>query len=580
MSLLGAKKKDEVDWKEKYYQSLDRLDEQEKVYADNEKEFTKYLIKLTYAHNGQSPELDKQLKDFRNKLRDQKNPENRNRIISNIVDSILESTDKDSSSTDSSYTVCSLTDFLETIQADSQHQHAINQLKTKLDQSISTDETKTIIKQASELFNELLGKKTPERNDTKVTVSDEVCELLNRLSLPGDTGNQLEQLKQDFKLLSDTKQRLQVLDQIAYIINRLQQATVSSDSETTDSLELITQLLEWISIPENFTNELAEIKEELIPEVFNQNPSRTLQNIANFLSRINKKLQSELAEMEVYLSKVIDRLKEFEKHLSGSKTLQQESLAEVQQFNIQMKENAEKLKHDIDTCNNIDEIKITLDSHLEIIDANLDIHLKSEQERQQESQKAIESLAKRVVQIETESQQLKNAIIEERQKALKDALTGIPNRLAYEEKIEDEYSRWKRYGNNLSLALIDIDDFKKINDQYGHSAGDKVLKTVARVSDEKIRTSDFIARFGGEEFVLIFPNTKIDEAGTAAENLRKTIESCVFHYKKKAVPITVSIGIAEFQDEDDIDAVLNRADSALYSAKSAGKNRYAVETHD
>ena len=129
----------------------------------------------------------------------------------------------------------------------------------------------------------------------------------------------------------------------------------------------------------------------------------------------------------------------------------------------------------------------------------------------------------------------------------------------------------------MDKNIFFIDDFKKINDQYGHTAGDRVLKTVAKLCDEKIRNIDFIARYGGEEFVLVFPNTNMEQSLVAAENLRQTVSKCVFQYNKKKVPITISIGIAEFVTEDDIETVFNRADKALYEAKKSGKNRCITE---
>ena len=137
--------------------------------------------------------------------------------------------------------------------------------------------------------------------------------------------------------------------------------------------------------------------------------------------------------------------------------------------------------------------------------------------------------------------------------------------------------RYRRNQYPLTLAVLDIDHFKSVNDTWGHKAGDKVLKAVAEVCGNNIRSADFLARFGGEEFVLLLPDTRLDQALKALENLRGIIEECHFHYSDQSVPITISIGMAEFRGEDSTETVFKRADEALYAAKSDGRNRCKTE---
>ena len=123
------------------------------------------------------------------------------------------------------------------------------------------------------------------------------------------------------------------------------------------------------------------------------------------------------------------------------------------------------------------------------------------------------------------------------------------------------------------LVIWDVDDFKKINDTYGHKAGDKVLVTIATVLYDNIRETDFIARFGGEEFVLLLPETNIDNAASVTEKLRKAIAECQFHHGDKDVQITVSAGLTEFVSGDSVESAFERADQYMYTAKRGGKNR-------
>lgn len=154
-----------------------------------------------------------------------------------------------------------------------------------------------------------------------------------------------------------------------------------------------------------------------------------------------------------------------------------------------------------------------------------------------------------------------------------DPLTGLYNRLKLDDVLRREQSRYERMGREYGLALIDIDFFKNINDQYGHAIGDKVLREVSRHLQRTTRAFDAVARWGGEEFVIVFPETDLDQAAKAAEKLRQSISNSSFNNFNS---ITVSIGVAIIQQGESIDSLFSRADKALYCAKKSGRNR--VET--
>lgn len=158
--------------------------------------------------------------------------------------------------------------------------------------------------------------------------------------------------------------------------------------------------------------------------------------------------------------------------------------------------------------------------------------------------------------------------------AATDKLTGLANRMKFDEMMCIALEWAKRYEEDLSVTLFDIDDFKKVNDVHGHLAGDEVLKKVAQIGQEIIRTSDLIARWGGEEFIILQPNTSAQQAKVLAERLRQTIASSTF---ENVGQITVSSGITSFQAGDDIDTLLKRVDDALYMAKGSGKNCVSVK---
>lgn len=159
--------------------------------------------------------------------------------------------------------------------------------------------------------------------------------------------------------------------------------------------------------------------------------------------------------------------------------------------------------------------------------------------------------------------------------ALSDALTGVHSRRWLDETLPRLCDRHRFDAHPITLALVDVDHFKRINDQYGHPTGDLVLVEMAKTMRSKLRPTDYVARFGGEEFVLIFPHTSLPGAAIAAERLREAVRATLLRKTDGAqIPCaTVSIGLAELQPGQDMARLLHAADDALYRAKHKGRNR-------
>jgi len=171
-----------------------------------------------------------------------------------------------------------------------------------------------------------------------------------------------------------------------------------------------------------------------------------------------------------------------------------------------------------------------------------------------------------------------NSLLDERSKKLEektktDSLTGAFNREGIEEAIRIGLWEWRSQKKPLSLILIDIDHFKKINDEHGHAIGDYVLSTLSNIVKQHIRTNDLFARWGGEEFVLVCRNTKIEQASLIAEKIRELIESFEFNNNIK---VTASFGVATLNANETLEQLFSNADKALYQAKDEGRNRVIV----
>ena len=161
---------------------------------------------------------------------------------------------------------------------------------------------------------------------------------------------------------------------------------------------------------------------------------------------------------------------------------------------------------------------------------------------------------------------------------LSDALTRVANRRAFEYELTRRLTEWTRRRTPLSLALFDVDHFKKFNDTYGHRAGDAVLCGVAHRLQETIRETDLVARYGGEEFAVIMPSTSLDMAKDVAERARRAVEQSRFKFEGMTLRLTISVGVAQVLPDEEGQSLIERADGALYASKQAGRNCAHVHT--
>ncbi len=183
--------------------------------------------------------------------------------------------------------------------------------------------------------------------------------------------------------------------------------------------------------------------------------------------------------------------------------------------------------------------------------------------------------------IETDSQLLTDELSRVHLLSLTDELTGLPNRRAFTRRLEDEVARVQRYGYPLSLALMDLDHFKAINDEYGHAAGDEVLRSFSTNILSMFRHHDMVSRYGGEEFAVLLPNTDLEGAMRALRKVQKRATESTYQFNGSTMPLpTFSAGLALYKPGETPGNLIERADTALYRAKRLGRNRIEQGTHE
>ncbi len=343
--------------------------------------------------------------------------------------------------------------------------------------------------------------------------------------------------------------------------------------------EMLIELLERLPVSSECVASAHQLKERLLGGVDSRGMPAIVAGIADLIAGMRQVVQQERRELEQFLRQITQRLQELDRLVAASLDQHEAAIEAGADLDRAVQAEVSGIRSSAAGAADLITLRAMIEQRLSTITEHVTEHVANERQRAEQERQRAEALAQRLKTMEQETDSLRDRVRQESQRALIDPLTGIPNRLAWNERVGQEAARFRRYGTPLSVLVWDIDRFKQINDTYGHLAGDNVLKIIARTFRELVRDTDFLARYGGEEFVILMPETDLAEARSAAEKLRAAVEACKFHYKGKRVPITASGGLASFTGEDTPESVFARADAALYRAKGGGRNRVEVDGH-
>jgi diguanylate cyclase len=340
----------------------------------------------------------------------------------------------------------------------------------------------------------------------------------------------------------------------------------------------LTNLLDQLSFPQSAERDLLHLREQIEKELVWYELGPTLDEVANLVLSVVGKGQR---EFESFLKLLDERLSKVQGFLTESQKAEASWIAKNEEFDQTVRTQVDEISQKMDASSDLDELKRSISLHLDSIYLAVDQHAGAGQQFEKERAGEIKLLEQRIKEMEQEANYIRKRLKEERSKALRDVLTSLPNREAYDERFELELERWKRYKKPATLVVADIDFFKKINDNYGHLSGDKVLQIIAKELRSRVRKTDFVARYGGEEFVLLLPETDLETARQVMEKVREMVGRLPFHFRDEHLQITMSFGLIEFKDggqgtdpNEISQAVLfERADQALYRAKANGRNR-------
>ncbi|SFM01512.1 GGDEF domain-containing protein [Marinobacter zhejiangensis] len=341
--------------------------------------------------------------------------------------------------------------------------------------------------------------------------------------------------------------------------------------------ELLGQMLSQLTLDVSAHARAEILRNHLAESNDWQELRESLNEVADLLILAIKRGQQ---EFEAFLKRLDERLLALQDHFVDQTDILAGAECAARAFDEGLRSELRALGEEVDASNDVSELKRSVSQHLESISDAVFRYREEECQRERRLSEQLQAMKEKVIALEAHSEQIKVRLKEERNRALTDVLTQLPNREAWQQRMSFEMARWERYGHPVTIGVLDIDHFKRINDSYGHKAGDRVIQLVAKTLEGRLRATDFIARYGGEEFVLMMPETTTDTAKAVLDDLRGQVAELPFHFRGEPVTITFSAGLTDLRTGDDQDSVFDRADKVLYDAKSGGRNRVCADVVD
>jgi diguanylate cyclase len=314
----------------------------------------------------------------------------------------------------------------------------------------------------------------------------------------------------------------------------------------------------------------------LIKELASAKNDIALANIvtraADLVQAHGEQLQRERLQTAEILAEVTKRLDEMAGYLSESNHANRSRFEDTQTYSDAVMSHMRELTDEVAGATELGVLRGLVNARLESVAQHVSNFRAQEEFRLLEVNGRAERMRTRITELEREAIDLHSRLDSEKQGARLDPLTGIANRKSFEERFAHEIAQKPRAALAMVMLLWDLDNFKLINDSYGHRAGDRVLQSVAACFMAAVRGNDFVARIGGEEFVMLLSGAKLQQAMLVANQVRSAVEALRFHFRGTPVRVTVSCGLTEVKENDAADAAFDRADGALYRAKRGGKN--------
>lgn len=581
---------DKNNWREKYLDALDAQDKLEKQFAEQQELLRRALVRVSVAADGQDEALDSIMGQLREKLRGGINGGDIGQLLAHLEQAALAFEDhRNQGAQDIRQALGDTLKPFDQFKLSRSIKKEIHQFLSQLPQrskkvrlypallqqlaSIQQQALQEIEQPQTSLLGKLLsGKNSAQKNNVKD--DDENPDDNNEKSIENlSTGSSDAQLQHHNTSPIEQK----TTSPIVYAPQNSPTLAISTQHLSGEFSSKITRVLtEFLISLENevvIKAKVEAIRRQIEKGLSTQALISALETVRDLVMEAYLAANQAFA---TYLNNVNQELAEIYSLLGGAVQNSADEREASRQLQANMMREMQNLEMNAANATDLNQLKNQVKSQLGNIRQAIDQYQHTDQARHQLAEQ-LETLGEKIKTMEVEAEKNRTSLEKHRHKALHDPLTELPNREAYNERAKAELQRWQRYGRPLTIAIFDIDHFKKINDTYGHQAGDRVLKVIARSIAKRLREVDFFCRYGGEEFVALLPETNGEAALTVLDKIRNAIANAAFNYKEQPLEITVSIGIATFKENDTLTDAFERADQALYNAKASGRNCARLE---
>ena len=394
-----------------------------------------------------------------------------------------------------------------------------------------------------------------------------------------------ENLKREIKVLQDEviagKQQLECIETLKNVVEQLHTQLIApptntgpeSTNDQNDNTQLLLELMNLIDFPRSAHAEADEVRKKLSEHRPGSNLLALLNEISALIERSRTDLETEIDRLTKFLAELVARIEKLDTLLLKAAQYHDESSISHGKLQRDIEHQVSMMQDGLRDGENINEIRTLVSTRIDKLSANISDFLNQENKRQQQASAQVSEMAQTVNALESKTAKLYRDLEQQKKQLEIDPLTQILNRSGYCKIIDRAIAQFRKNHTGFSLSVFDIDHFKRINDTFGHLAGDKVLKNLAKQVQAEINAEDHLCRYGGEEFVIVMPNQDGTSAHEAMDRLRAKVEKYHFHHNETTVPVTISCGTAAFRAADDADSIFERADQALYDAKHNGRNQ-------
>lgn len=329
---------------------------------------------------------------------------------------------------------------------------------------------------------------------------------------------------------------------------------------------LLKRMVEHLDVLNGTGASSTSIKEALEMVGYPEQAETLLEEVTREIEIIDARIRAERNQTTDFLGDLRERLSGFEDVINLLAQSGESSLERSEGLQIAVSEDTREIGEAVKS-DDLAAIRGKINENMGKIAERLAQHVLEEREQNAESKAKVAELNDRLSRLEDEADVLRSEIRNKNDLALKDSLTGVYNRAGYEERTTELFARWERSGAPLSMVFVDCNKFKEINDNYGHAAGDLVLVKVAEVLTARARASDIVCRYGGDEFVVLLPDTAATGAEVFARSACQEVLEAGFNDNGKPLDVSISCGVTELISGDSLEVAMARADEAMYKAK-------------